>query len=172
MAKKASEGFTKAAQKTKFVRNRDIKMKDKELGKERKIQQLMCEGVCEHCRDKVQWRFHYDKYKPLRHPGTCQECRNKTVTKAYRTFCDPCASKKKVCPGCCAEWSSLNAKSSEDMDVDEELPSAIPTDSKGGKEDDLEVGDIVLEEEHVSMLDISEKVASSEIESEKLTVET
>ena len=41
---KTTEGFTKAAQKQKFIRNRDVKMKDKELRFEAKVQKLMAEG--------------------------------------------------------------------------------------------------------------------------------
>ena len=63
-------------QKKKFVRNRDIKLKDSELRYEATIQRLMCEGVCDSCRLKLQWKFNYDKYKPLRHPAKCQSCHN------------------------------------------------------------------------------------------------
>ena len=77
MAGKSSEGFTKAAQKQKFIRNRDIKLTNGELKKEASIQRLMCEGVCDRCREKVQWRFRYDKYKPLKTPGTCADCKQK-----------------------------------------------------------------------------------------------
>lgn len=43
----------------KFIRNRDIKLKNSELDYERKIKRLMCEGVCDKCRDKFQWKFNY-----------------------------------------------------------------------------------------------------------------
>jgi hypothetical protein len=49
----------------------------------------------------VQWRFRYDKYKPLKNPATCQQCKQKTVVKAYRTLCDGCAQRRNVCPACC-----------------------------------------------------------------------
>jgi hypothetical protein len=103
-----SGGFTKSANKTKFVRKRDVKMKDSELRKEEHICKVMCEGICNHCREKVQWRFRYDKYKPLKNIGNCQSCKQKAVKKAYRTFCDPCASKRKVCPGCCIDLEEAN----------------------------------------------------------------
>ena len=109
MPGKFQEGFTKAAQKQKFIRHRDIKLKDKEVKKERTIQKGMCEVVCSRCRDKVQWRFKYDKYKPLKNPAKCQECKQKTVYKAYRTFCDHCSSKKKVCPSCCLSYDEIEA---------------------------------------------------------------
>ena len=97
---KSTAGFTKAAQAAKFVRNRDIQLKDKELRKEAKISKESAEGVCKRCREKAQWRFKYDKYKPLKTRGNCQACKQKTIVKAYRTFCDPCAAKRKCCPGC------------------------------------------------------------------------
>ena len=103
MPGKGTDGFTKAANKTKFVRNRDIKLKDSEKAKEEKIKKGMSEGVCTKCREKAQWRFKFDKYKPLKAPGTCGCCHNKTVYKAYRTLCDPCATTKKVCPSCCKD---------------------------------------------------------------------
>ena len=109
MAGKSSDGFTKSAQKKKFVRHRDVKMKEKELKKEANIKRVMCEGVCTRCRDKVQWRFKYDKYKPLKSPGTCQQCKNKTVTKAYRTLCDKCATSRQSCASCCRNIVEANA---------------------------------------------------------------
>lgn len=109
MAGKSSEGFTKAAQKKKFIRNRDIKLTNGELKKEASIQRLMCEGVCDRCREKVQWRFRYDKYKPLKTPGTCADCKQKRITKAYRSLCDGCASAKKVCGSCCISIQEANA---------------------------------------------------------------
>ena len=109
MPGKFQEGFTKAAQKVKFIRHRDIKLKEKEIKKERIIQKGMCEGICSKCREKVQWRFKYDKYKPLKHPAKCADCKNKTVNKAYRTLCDNCASKRKVCSSCCLSYEEVEA---------------------------------------------------------------
>ena len=101
MPTKATAGFTKTANNQKFIRNRDIKLTKGEANREKTIQKRMAEGVCRRCREKVQWRFRYDKYKPLKHPASCQNCKQKVVHKAYRTFCDRCATSKQVCPGCC-----------------------------------------------------------------------
>eukprot|EP01039_Chlorochromonas_danica_P006786 gene6786-7497_t len=119
MPGKFTDGYTKSAQKQKFVRHRDLKMKDSELRRESKIQQLMCEGICGRCRDKVQWRFKFDKYKPLKNPATCQDCRQKTIVKAYRTLCDSCASAKNVCPSCCTDLALADTIAKE-ADVEEE----------------------------------------------------
>ena len=109
MPGKTSEGFVKAAQKQKFVRNRDLKLKDSELKREAHIQHVMVDGVCDKCREKLQWRFKYNKYKSLTRPGSCQSCKNKNITKAYRTYCDTCAKNREVCPGCCGNIQEINA---------------------------------------------------------------
>jgi len=106
-------GFTKQANRKKFERNRDLKLTRSENNKEVRIQKGMCEGVCPRCRDKMKWRFQYNRYKPLRKPANCQTCHKKVVTKAYRTFCDACAKKKQVCPGCCLDIDSWRIEKDE-----------------------------------------------------------
>jgi hypothetical protein len=139
MAGKSSEGFTKSAQNHKFVRHRDVKMKDSELRREAHIQKAMSEGICDKCRDKVQWRFKFDKYKPLTKPATCQACKNKTVHKAYRSMCDPCAGKKSLCPACCVniEQSNLELKRARETSG----RSAVSTTGEGGEVEDGSEGD-------------------------------
>ena len=103
----------KTRQKEKFVRNRDVKLKEKEIRQEEKIRHGMCEGVCPRCRDKMQWRFQFNKYKPLKKIAGCQQCRKKNITKAYRVLCDGCAKEKNVCPGCCADIIEQQLKRKE-----------------------------------------------------------
>jgi hypothetical protein len=149
------EGFMKKSQTEKFVRNRDIKLKEKEIRKEEKIQKGMCEGVCPQCRDKAQWRFTYGKYKPLKKVAGCSSCRQKTVIKAYRALCDKCASAKKVCPGCCADVSEQHLKRKERNEYLGVDPDAVivvdrttaPAMYTGKKEDEEEEEDEDEEEE-------------------------
>ncbi|CAN0006873.1 unnamed protein product, partial [Phaeothamnion confervicola] len=65
-----------------------------------KILAMPNEGLCRRCHAKVEWRKKYRKYKPLKNPASCNECRQKTVRAAYHTKCGPCAKAKRVCPGC------------------------------------------------------------------------
>jgi hypothetical protein len=147
--KDLSGGFTKAAQQQRFVRHRDVKLKDSEVRKEERIQRVMCEGVCRRCRDKLQWRFQYDKYKPLKNIATCQNCKQKCVVKAYRAYCDPCGKKKAVCPGCCTSLEELSkldevyqatAVKGETAVVDETKAMDVDDEAEGsgadGKDDD------------------------------------
>lgn len=119
-------GFTKSDQKVKFQRNRDKVLKKCETNQEARIEKGMVEGICPRCRDKVEWRFQYNKYKPLKQPGACSKCCKRTVLKAYRTWCDDCSKKAKCCPACCLsrkEWREDEVEEIEggkDVDDDEE----------------------------------------------------
>lgn len=104
MPGKSTEGFTKVAQRQKFIRHRDIKLTGREIQKEENILQKTSEGICRRCREKVQWRFQYDKYKPLTAMAICRDCNRKCITRAYRSFCESCAASKGVCQGCCKQY--------------------------------------------------------------------
>ena len=109
-------------------------MKDKELRREAVIQRTMCEGICDRCREKLQWRFKYDKYKPLTKPGNCQKCRNKTVTKAYRIYCDNCASADGICASCTGNLKQLRQERLAMLEEKEGLANK----KAGNEEDDLD----------------------------------
>ena len=122
MPGKTTEGFTKVAQRQKFIRHRDIKLGGREIAREQHILQKTKEGVCRRCREKLQWRFQYDKYKPLSAVAKCQQCKRRCVTKAYRTWCDQCASTRQVCPGCCKPFEEGDVCGEEEQqeEIDEE----------------------------------------------------
>lgn len=127
-----SAGFTKSAQKTKFVRKRDLKMKDSEIKKEQHIYKAMCEGICRHCIEKLQWRFQYDKYKPLKNVGNCKKCKQKVITKAYRNYCDKCAAAENVCPSCLVNVEEANKPIPENTKTAIKLAKANKK-AEGGK---------------------------------------
>ena len=47
--------------------------------------------VCNRCREKIEWKKKYRKYKPLTAPGKCEKCGNRNVKAAYHHICDDCA---------------------------------------------------------------------------------
>ena len=96
-------------------------MKNGEVRREENIQRVMCEGVCNKCREKLQWRFKYNKYKPLKNPSSCRDCNNKTIHKAYRALCDGCATKRKVCSSCSTDIVKANLEYTAHHKVVEEV---------------------------------------------------
>ncbi|KJE97211.1 hypothetical protein CAOG_07654 [Capsaspora owczarzaki ATCC 30864] len=66
----------------------------------KRIMALPVDGLCFRCKDIVDWRKRFRKYKPLTQPKVCTSCSKRTVTKAYHVICDGCAEIKKVCAKC------------------------------------------------------------------------
>jgi Zn finger protein HypA/HybF involved in hydrogenase expression len=60
----------------------------------KRIKNTPLDFLCQRCYDQVEWKIVYKKYKPLSAPSRCADCSKKTILKAYRTLCDPCATKK------------------------------------------------------------------------------
>lgn len=114
------------------MRNRDVKLKNGEVRKEEKIQRVMCEGVCNKCREKSQWRFKYNKYKPLKTPSSCRDCNMKAIHKAYRALCDACATKRKVCSACSKDLVAANLEYTTYHKVKEEDEEGVQISSSKG----------------------------------------
>ncbi|XP_005093217.1 uncharacterized protein C9orf85 homolog [Aplysia californica] len=69
-------------------------------GKMKMIKSLSPEGLCKRCKEIIEWKIKYKKYKPLTKPSTCVRCKGKTVKRAYYIVCQPCATDAQVCAKC------------------------------------------------------------------------
>ncbi|TPX42366.1 hypothetical protein SeLEV6574_g05637 [Synchytrium endobioticum] len=65
-----------------------------------KIAQLPARGLCKRCRDIIDWRKKFGKYKPLTQKKTCLSCHQRSITDAYHVLCLACAAAKDVCAKC------------------------------------------------------------------------
>ena len=92
---------------------------DKHNSLRKLIEQLPNDGVCQRCHDQIEWKKSYGKYKPLRQPGKCTGCGNKTVQLAYHVICGQCAHAKNACAKCQAPLPPQN----ETVDPKTRLPS-------------------------------------------------
>ncbi|XP_009562400.2 uncharacterized protein C9orf85 homolog isoform X1 [Cuculus canorus] len=66
----------------------------------KKINAKLHDGVCQHCKDILEWRVKFSKYKLLSKPKKCVKCLQKTVKDPYHIICRPCAGKLEVCAKC------------------------------------------------------------------------
>ncbi|ELP87260.1 hypothetical protein EIN_094970 [Entamoeba invadens IP1] len=66
----------------------------------KKIKALPNEGLCQKCYDTIEWKKKFHKYKPLKQPAVCFDCKQKVVRFAYHTMCQECAEKAGVCAKC------------------------------------------------------------------------
>ncbi|XP_038078832.1 uncharacterized protein C9orf85 homolog [Patiria miniata] len=68
--------------------------------KTKALNQMVVGGVCSRCKEQIEWKIKYKKYKPLTQPKKCVKCEQKTVTQAYHIMCKPCAASADVCAKC------------------------------------------------------------------------
>ena len=61
---------------------------------------LPLDGLCSRCKEKLEWKKKYGKYKPLSVPRKCVSCSQKKVNQAYYLLCRECATDKGVCAKC------------------------------------------------------------------------
>eukprot|EP00122_Pirum_gemmata_P020828 Pgem_evm1s19443 len=92
--------------------------------KSERIMNFQSDGVCHKCKENLEWRKKYRKYKPLTAPKICLTCKKRTITKAYRTRCNDCALKEKVCAKC--------------GDQEMSIPIALTTEEQKKEEAELE----------------------------------
>ncbi|XP_015510146.2 uncharacterized protein LOC107217241 [Neodiprion lecontei] len=80
-------------------------------------------NVCERCKQIIEWKIKYKKYKPLKAPSKCVKCEQKTVKHAYHIMCGPCAKKNEVCPKCGIKSELIPGKPTvqEQLKLDTEL---------------------------------------------------
>lgn len=57
-------------------------------------------GICPRCKEKIEWKRKYGKYKPLTAPKKCIFCQEKKVKQAYYRLCQDCAESRNVCAKC------------------------------------------------------------------------
>lgn len=88
-----------------------------------KILNAPIDHVCRRCRDKLEWRKAYRKYKPRTQPGTCNMCKRRNVLAAYHTICTKCTvsatAKSRVLQSQQQPISSGKETSSEDASLRE-----------------------------------------------------
>ncbi|XP_038625701.1 uncharacterized protein C9orf85 homolog [Tachyglossus aculeatus] len=58
------------------------------------------DGVCKRCKEILEWRVKFSKYKPLSKPKKCVKCLQKTVKDSYHIICRPCAHELDLCAKC------------------------------------------------------------------------
>lgn len=66
---------------------------------------LPINGLCAGCRDVIEWRKRFRKYKPLSVPKRCVRCGERTVKEAYHVICKSCAIASTSCAKCLQSYT-------------------------------------------------------------------
>lgn len=91
------------------------------------INTIQAKDVCQHCKQIIDWKIKYKKYKPLTQLKKCVRCEQKTIKQAYHVMCSRCSSEHKVCAKCCKpkEIVPVIPDEKEQQKLDNELQKLI-----------------------------------------------
>ncbi|KAF5748916.1 hypothetical protein HS088_TW04G00877 [Tripterygium wilfordii] len=78
-------------------------------------------GVCPRCKEQIDWKRRYGKYKPLKEPAKCQRCSKRNVRQAYHNMCTGCAKEQKVCAKCCSSVDRIVGRDSEELEEEQKM---------------------------------------------------
>eukprot|EP01018_Ginkgo_biloba_P003851 Gb_36565 [translate_table: standard] len=83
-------------------------------------------GVCGRCKDQIEWKRKYGKYKPIIEPAKCNQCGKRVVRQAYHTLCSACAKQRGVCAKCSHTVDNIVGRDEEEVEVErKKLEDAI-----------------------------------------------
>lgn len=91
------------------------------------INSIQVSDVCIRCKEIIEWKIKYKKYKPLTQPKKCVKCEQRTVKSAYHVMCLDCGRQLGVCTKCCQAKEVVPAEpdKNEQVKLDGELQSLL-----------------------------------------------
>ncbi|CAK9175782.1 unnamed protein product [Ilex paraguariensis] len=93
-------------------------------------------GVCSRCKDQIEWKRKYGKYKPLIEPAKCQRCSKRTVRQAYHNLCPACAKEQNVCAKCSCQVGQIIGRQALDSSEVEAEQKTLEEAIKNARERD------------------------------------
>ncbi|KAK8606630.1 hypothetical protein V6N13_052397 [Hibiscus sabdariffa] len=100
--------------------NAGVKINEKEVGgKLRPYSEIT--GVCPRCKEQIDWKRRYGKYKPLTEPAKCQLCAKRNVRQAYHNLCSGCAKERKVCAKCRCRVDQIVGRDSAEVEEEQKM---------------------------------------------------
>lgn len=93
------------------------------------INNIQVKDVCLRCKEIIDWKIKYKKYKPLSQPKKCVRCDQKNIKQAYHIMCTQCSRKFEVCAKCCKSKEIVNVPpdKEEQLKLDLELKQLLQT---------------------------------------------
>jgi hypothetical protein len=90
------------------------------------------QNICKRCREKIEWKFKYGKYKHKKSASLlkCQNCEKSTVKLRYRKLCLSCAQESGRCPQC--------SKSQKEQELEDRAKREVANDGEEREEEEEE----------------------------------
>ncbi|KAK2986301.1 hypothetical protein RJ640_021870 [Escallonia rubra] len=119
------QGPPKHQNKYAWKPNAGVKINETEVGgRFRPLSDVT--GVCLRCKEQIEWKRKYGKYKALTEPAKCQRCSKRAVRQAYHNLCNACAKEHNVCAKCSCRVERIIGRDSSEVEAEQKsLEEAI-----------------------------------------------
>ncbi|XP_004304216.1 PREDICTED: uncharacterized protein C9orf85 homolog isoform 2 [Fragaria vesca subsp. vesca] len=98
--------------------NAGVKVNETEVGgRFRPLSEIT--GVCQRCKEQIEWKRKYGKYKTLTEPTKCQRCTKRNVRQSHHKLCQPCAKEHGVCAKCCSRNERIVGKDPAEVEAEQ-----------------------------------------------------
>jgi hypothetical protein len=98
---------TKKSQAHKNTHTYELRYRD---DKKDLLKNAALDRLCTHCKEILEWKLKFGKFKPIKEAKKCQTCLKSTVVKPYRAICNKCSDDANKCTKCCVLLTDLPAK--------------------------------------------------------------
>ncbi|XP_010525123.1 PREDICTED: uncharacterized protein C9orf85 homolog [Tarenaya hassleriana] len=113
-------GAPKHQNKFAWKPNAGVKINETEVGgRFRPLSDIT--GVCPRCREQIDWKRRYGKYKTLTEPAKCQKCTKRNVRQAYHKLCNGCAKEQNVCAKCCCRVDQIVGRDVSEVEAEQKM---------------------------------------------------
>ncbi|CAK8533372.1 unnamed protein product [Lathyrus sativus] len=120
MSTSKKTGPPKHQNKIAWKPNAGVKINETEVGgRFRPLSEIT--GVCPRCKEQIDWKRRYGKYKPLHEPAKCQRCSKRAVRQAYHNLCFACAKEHRVCAKCCCRVERIVGRDSSEVEAEQKM---------------------------------------------------
>ncbi|KAK9067166.1 hypothetical protein SSX86_014491 [Deinandra increscens subsp. villosa] len=123
MSSRPRTGPPKHANKFAWKPKAGVKINETEVGgRFRPLSDIT--GVCPKCKDQIEWKRKYGKYKPLSEPAKCQKCTKRAVRQAYHNLCNACAKEHNVCAKCSCHVDRIVGRDITEIEAEQKMLQA------------------------------------------------
>ncbi|XP_004507301.1 uncharacterized protein [Cicer arietinum] len=120
MSSNKRTGPPKHQNKIAWKPNAGVKINETEVGgRFRPLSEIT--GVCPRCKEQIDWKRRYGKYKALLEPAKCQRCSKRAVRQAYHNLCFGCAKEHGVCAKCCCRVDRIVGRDVSEVEAEQKM---------------------------------------------------
>lgn len=104
----------------------------------KKAKSKVHDGLCQHCKDVLEWKVKYNKYKPLTQPRKCVKCNQKNIKDAYHVVCKNCSLQLEICCKCGKKEEVVVPVNSKPELTEEDREGDCQKKRRGRRKDDFD----------------------------------